>query len=100
MKMLSIEEARAQLSDLLDRAERGEEVVITRNGTPVVRLVPESAPARQEYNSDVAERAAAWIKLQAMMEEGLPFDGVRWSRREIYDDRTEELEERWRQHRT
>lgn len=31
-------QAKTQLSDLVQRAERGEEVVITRNGTPVARL--------------------------------------------------------------
>jgi prevent-host-death family protein len=32
--------AKTQLSRLLDRATRGEEVVITRHGKPVARLVP------------------------------------------------------------
>lgn len=33
-------EAKTKLSQLVERAERGEEIVITRNGTPVVRLAP------------------------------------------------------------
>jgi len=33
-------EAKTKLSQLVDRAERGEEIVITRNGKPAVRLVP------------------------------------------------------------
>jgi prevent-host-death family protein len=33
-------EAKNKLSELLDRAERGEEIVITRNGKPVARLRP------------------------------------------------------------
>ena len=33
-------EAKTTLSQLVERAERGEEIVITRNGTPVVRLTP------------------------------------------------------------
>ena len=32
--------AKNHLSRLLDRAARGEEVVITRNGKPIARLVP------------------------------------------------------------
>ena len=32
--------AKTHLSRLLDRAARGEEVVITRNGKPIARLVP------------------------------------------------------------
>ena len=33
-------EAKTQLSQLVARAEAGEEIVIARNGTPVARLVP------------------------------------------------------------
>ncbi len=33
-------EAKTNLSQLVERAEAGEEVVIQRNGKPVVRLVP------------------------------------------------------------
>jgi prevent-host-death family protein len=33
-------EAKTQLSRLVERAEAGEEVVITRHGEPAVRLVP------------------------------------------------------------
>lgn len=39
MKVVSITEAKAQLSTLIAAAERGEEVLITRRGGPVVRLV-------------------------------------------------------------
>ncbi len=37
-------EAKTKLSQLVDRAERGEEIVITRNGTPAVRLMPVPKP--------------------------------------------------------
>jgi prevent-host-death family protein len=33
-------EAKTTLSQLVERAEAGEEVIIARHGTPVVRLVP------------------------------------------------------------
>ena len=33
-------EAKTRLSQLVDRAEHGEDIVITRNGTPAVRLTP------------------------------------------------------------
>jgi prevent-host-death family protein len=33
-------EAKTKLSQLVERAERGEEIVITRHGTPAVRLTP------------------------------------------------------------
>jgi antitoxin (DNA-binding transcriptional repressor) of toxin-antitoxin stability system len=34
-------EAKSNLSKLVERVERGEEIVITRRGEPVARLVPE-----------------------------------------------------------
>jgi prevent-host-death family protein len=37
---ISVAEAKAHLSDLVARAEDGEETVITRHGKPVARLVP------------------------------------------------------------
>ena len=37
---VSVYAAKTHLSRLLDRAARGEEVVITRNGKPVARLAP------------------------------------------------------------
>jgi prevent-host-death family protein len=33
-------EAKTKLSQLVERAERGEEIVITRNGKPTVKLSP------------------------------------------------------------
>ncbi|CAN5143249.1 type II toxin-antitoxin system Phd/YefM family antitoxin [soil metagenome] len=37
---VNVYEAKTQLSKLIDRALAGEEVVIARAGTPLVRLVP------------------------------------------------------------
>jgi prevent-host-death family protein len=37
---LNIYEAKTRLSQLVDRAAAGEEVIIARNGRPVARLVP------------------------------------------------------------
>jgi prevent-host-death family protein len=40
MPEVGMHEAKTRLSQLVDRAEHGEDIVITRNGTPVVRLTP------------------------------------------------------------
>jgi prevent-host-death family protein len=40
MSTVSVYDARASLSRLIDRALSGEEVVITRKGRPVVKLTP------------------------------------------------------------
>ena len=42
-KVHSVHAAKTQLSRLIERAEAGEEVVIARGRTPVVRLVPVNA---------------------------------------------------------
>ena len=33
-------DAKTRLSELLDRVEKGEQIVITRHGKPVARLIP------------------------------------------------------------
>jgi prevent-host-death family protein len=43
-KSVNIADAKARLSELVERAARGEEIVIARNGEPQARLVP-LAPA-------------------------------------------------------
>ena len=40
MPITDIQQAKSQLSQLIEMAERGEEVIIARAGKPVVRLVP------------------------------------------------------------
>ena len=37
---ISVTEAKGQLTELLRRSESGEDVVLTRHGRPVARLVP------------------------------------------------------------
>jgi len=50
---VSVTEAKGQLTQLVRRAEAGEDVVLTRHGQPAVRLVPTATrPTR-------AQRAAA-----------------------------------------
>jgi prevent-host-death family protein len=40
VEIVSVAAAKAHLSELLTRIERGEEIVITRRGKPVARLSP------------------------------------------------------------
>jgi prevent-host-death family protein len=40
MAQVGMHEAKTQLSQLVKRAEAGEEIVLARNGKPVARLVP------------------------------------------------------------
>lgn len=45
-------EAKTQLSDLVRRAENGEEVIIQRSGTPVARLVAVNVRPAQRLGLD------------------------------------------------
>ena len=56
---IAVFEAKSKLSALLDRACSGEEVVITRHGTPIARLVPMNAPT-------VPDRARAVRAVRAL----------------------------------
>ncbi len=44
MTTVTLHAAKTQLSKLIERAEAGEEVIIARGKTPVIRLVPIGAP--------------------------------------------------------
>jgi prevent-host-death family protein len=54
MAEIGMHEAKTKLSQLVERAEHGEEIVITRNGKPAVRLAPISTP------SSLASVRGAW----------------------------------------
>lgn len=46
MKKVNLYEAKTHLSELVERAARGEEVVIAKAGEPKARLVPLAKPQR------------------------------------------------------
>ena len=46
-------DAKARLSELLEKVEGGETVVITRHGRPVARLVPDAEAQRQRVEAAV-----------------------------------------------
>ena len=43
-RIVSVGEAKTHLSDLIARAEEGEDVIITRDGVPVARIMPLEGP--------------------------------------------------------
>jgi prevent-host-death family protein len=45
MAQVGMHEAKTKLSQLVERAEAGEDIVIARNGKPVARLVPVASTA-------------------------------------------------------
>jgi prevent-host-death family protein len=48
-------EAKTHLSRLLDQAERGETITITRHGKPVARLIPVAGSSLDERRRAIAE---------------------------------------------
>ena len=54
MEKVQLFEAKARLSELVDRAEAGREIVITRRGRAVARIVPaRQSGRRREVDRDV-----------------------------------------------
>jgi prevent-host-death family protein len=47
MAISTIHQAKTNLSRLIERAERGEEILIARGKQPVVRLIPLEKPAQK-----------------------------------------------------
>jgi prevent-host-death family protein len=75
-------DAKTRLSELLDRVEKGEQIVITRHGRPVARLIPEGLSDRSaasaalaqltQYQNKLAARGVHFTteELRAMRDEG------------------------------
>jgi prevent-host-death family protein len=63
-------EAKTHLSELLEKVEAGEEITITKHGTPVARLVPVKKGVRPE------ERVAAIDRIQKLAT-GLSLGGLK-----------------------
>lgn len=47
MQVVNIHEAKTQLSKLLEQVQAGEDVVIAKAGSPIVRLIPYAPPKRR-----------------------------------------------------
>jgi len=52
VKPVNVHDAKTHFSKLLARAEKGEEVIIARAGTPIARLVPEKKRAAPVFGAD------------------------------------------------
>jgi len=61
---VSLAQAKAGLSALLDKVEAGEEVVITRHGRPVAQLSPAARPKRPLPLDELASFRAGMPRLQ------------------------------------
>jgi len=51
MAPVDLEEAKEHLTELVEKAARGEEVVITRNSRPLARIVPIQSRKPRQFGS-------------------------------------------------
>lgn len=82
MDKLSVFEAKARFSEVVNRAQAGKQTVITKRGKPVARVVPEKAARAERWDrADAVDRIVAFSKtcrtrrkvdLQKLIEEGRP----------------------------
>lgn len=63
----AVAEAKAKFSELLGRAEHGEEIVIKRHGEPIAKLVPIKPKTSVEERRKSRLEYEAWV-----MEHGTP----------------------------
>ena len=73
METVLVDEAETKLADLLDRAERGEELTITRRGKIVARLVPAASRHPRHDPERVREALLRMDELRPQMR----LDGLR-----------------------
>lgn len=78
MRAVSAREANQSFSRILQQAESGESVVITRRGKPVAVLAPYTV-ARSP------EREQAIARIVALMRKGIPLGGRRFTRDEMHE---------------
>lgn len=80
---MSITEAKARLTDLVRRAEAGEDIVLTRHGQPAVRLVAVKVVKPRTYE----ERLGFLDRLQAEVAAmGLARETGASNHDDLYDD--------------
>ncbi len=80
MRIVSLMTANQEFSRLIKEVEQGGDIVITRRGRPIARLVPHTADKTAD-----PEWAAAHARMMARLEEGAPLGGLRVEREELYD---------------
>jgi prevent-host-death family protein len=64
MVTVNLAQAKARLSELLDKVEAGEEVVVTRHGRAVAHILPASRPKHPLRLDDLAAFRATMPRLR------------------------------------
>jgi prevent-host-death family protein len=80
-KTVNIAEAKAKLSLLVDQATAGEDIVIARNGRPLVRLMPV-----EKLEPRKPGRAKHWKIPNDFLEIGMSEEDRAWAEGEMTDE--------------
>jgi len=78
---VSVSNAKAQLTELVRRAEAGDEIILTRHGRAAVRLVPVGAPLDRQTRRQILDAIRTSAAAKA-----LPGDCAARSQDFLYDD--------------
>lgn len=68
MRTMTLAETKSHLSAVVDQVQAGEEIVITRRGHPVARIVADSG-GREQDPAALAEEMRAFVLAQPMSED-------------------------------
>ena len=77
---IGLREANQHFVQYIHEVEKGEEIIITRRGEPIARLLPMA-----HKNNLTKEQKAAWKRLLTRAKKGYNLHGLRINRDEIHD---------------
>jgi prevent-host-death family protein len=82
-RSVSAREANQQFSRILREVEAGAEILVTRRGRPVARIMPAQAPGERQLTP---EQEAAHARTMARLRKGWDLGGGKFNRDELYDE--------------
>jgi prevent-host-death family protein len=82
-RSVTAREANQQFSRILRDVEAGAEIVVTRRGRPVARIVPAQPPGERRLTP---EQEAALERTRQRLEKGWDLGGGKFNRDELYDE--------------
>jgi prevent-host-death family protein len=82
-RSVSAREANQQFSRILRAVEAGAEILVTRRGQPVARIVPAQRPRERQLTP---EQEAAHARSMERLRKGWDLGGGKFNRDELYDD--------------
>jgi prevent-host-death family protein len=82
-RSVSAREANQQFSRILRDVEAGAEILVTRRGQPVARIVPVQASRERQLTQ---EQEAAHARSMERLRKGWDLGGGKFNRDELYDD--------------